>query len=119
MARIIEVTLPPEYENKNKYEIYTHLEQVSTYAHHLKQQIEDLKAEIKLRDSQLQKQRGDILKLKSVIGHQKIEITDLKLREEIEEIEAIVVEDKVPNFLPPSVQFESVKGNLPNKPLGK
>jgi chromosome segregation ATPase len=114
MAKIIEVKLPKEYENKNKYEIYTHLEQVSTYAHNLKQRIEDLEAEIKLRDSQLQKQRGDILKLKSVIGHQKIEITDLKLREEIEEIEAIIVEEtKVPNFLPPSVKFETVKGNLP------
>ena len=117
MAKIIEVKLPPEYENKNKYEIYTHLEQVATYAHNLKQDIEDLKAEIKLRDSQLQKQRGDILKLKSLIGHQKIEITDLKLQSDIEEAEWSEV--KVPNFLPNSLAFEEVKGKLPNEPLGK
>ena len=111
MARIIEVTLPPEYENKNKYEIYTHLEQVSTYAHHLKQQIEDLKAEIKLRDSQLQKQRGDILKLKSVIGHQKIEINDLKLESEVEEAEfTIVNEKKKPNYLS-TMTFNQVTGS--------
>ena len=113
MAKIIEVNIPDEYKDANRYEIYHDLEKVSMYAHNLKQRIEDLEGEIKLRDAQLQKQRGDILKLKSVIGHQKIEITDLKLREEIEEIEAIVVEDKVPNFLPPSVKFEQVKGNIP------
>ena len=31
MAKIIEVKLPEEYKNKNKYEIYTHLEQVATH----------------------------------------------------------------------------------------
>lgn len=113
MAKIIEVTLPDEYKNKNRYEIYTHLEQVATYAHNLKQDIEDLKAEIKLRDSQLQKQRADILKLKSMIGHQKIEIHDLKLQSEVEDVEFTVVEDKTPNFVPSQLQFEQVKGNLP------
>ena len=113
MAKIIEVKLPDEYKDKNKYEIYTHLEQVSTYAHKLKQDIEDLQAEIKLRDSQLQKQRSDILQLKSLIGHQKIEITDLKLQSEVEDAEFTVVnENKTPNFLPPSVKFMEEKGNL-------
>jgi hypothetical protein len=55
MAKIIEVKLPPEYENKNKYEIFVHLEQLATYTHKLKEDIKDLEAEIKLRDSQLQK----------------------------------------------------------------
>ena len=37
MAKIIEVKLPEEYKDKNKYEIFTHLEQVATLAHHQKQ----------------------------------------------------------------------------------
>lgn len=119
MAKIIEVNLPDEYKNKNKYEIFSHLEQVATYAHNLKQDIEDLKGEIKLRDAQLQKQRSDILQLKSLIGHQKIEITDLKLQSEVEEAEWSEVTNKVPNFLPNQLPFEEVKGNLPNEPLGK
>ena len=77
MAQIVEVELPEEYINKNKYEIYTHLEQVSIYAHKLKEQVEDLQAEVKLRDLQLQKQRADILKLKSYVGHQNIKIKDI------------------------------------------
>ena len=114
MAKIIEVKLPEEYKNKNKYEIFTHLEQVATLAHNQKQKIEDLNAEIKLRDSQLQKQRADILKLKSMVGHKNIEIQTLKLESDVMDIEAQVIEDereknKVPNFLPPSVQFEKVK----------
>jgi len=113
MAKIIEVKLPPEYENKNKYEIFVHLEQLATYTHKLKEDIKDLEAEIKLRDSQLQKQRGDILKLKSIIGHQKIEITDLKLESD-NFIDVSVEEEKsTPNFLPPSVKFTEVKGKLP------
>ena len=75
--------------------------------------IQDLQAEIKLRDSQLQKQRSDILQLKSLIGHQKIEITDLKLQSEVEDAEFTVVnETKTPNFLPNSVKFMEEKGNL-------
>ena len=113
MAKIIEVKLPKEYKDKNKYEIYTHLEQVATLAHNQKQLIQDLQAEIKLRDSQLQKQRSDILQLKSLIGHQKIEITDLKLQSEVEDAEFTVVnETKTPNFLPPSVKFMEEKGKI-------
>ena len=100
MAKIIEVKLPEEYKDKNKYEIYTHLEQVATYAHNLKEEVTNLKAEIVLRDSQLQKQRADILKLKSLVGHKNIEIQDLKL--EAEDV-IDITETKIPNFLPPSV----------------
>ena len=115
MATIIEVELPEEYKNKNKYEIYTHLEKVATYAHNLKQEIKDLQAEIKLRDAQLQKQRGDILQLKSFIGHQNIEINDLKVKNVIEDAEYEVINEdlKLPNFLPPSVKFQEVKGKVP------
>ena len=111
MATIVEVKLPPEYENVNKYEMYTHLEKVATYAHHLKQQIEDLQAEIKLRDSQLQKQRGDILKLKSFIGHQKLKIDDLELQSDIQEVEfTIVNETPKPNYIS-TMEFGEASGS--------
>lgn len=116
MATIIEVKLPEEYKDKNKYEIYTHLEQVATYAHNLKEEVTNLKAEIVLRDSQLQKQRADILKLKSLVGHKNIEIQDLKL--EAEDI-IDITETKIPNFLPASVKFHEVTQELQNKPINK
>ena len=109
MAKIIEVKLPEEYKDKNKYEIYTHLEQVATYAHNLKEEVTNLKAEIVLRDSQLQKQRADILKLKSLVGHKNIEIQDLKL--EAEDI-IDITETKIPYILPPSVKFHEVTQEL-------
>ena len=116
MAQIIEVKLPEEYKDKNKYEIFSHLEQVATLAHNQKQKIEDLNAEIKLRDSQLQKQRGDILKLKSLVGHKNLAIKDLQL--EAEDI-IDITEKKTPNFLPASVKFEEVTQQFQDKPINK
>jgi len=109
MAKIIEVNIPEEYKNKNKYEIYTHLEEVATLAFHQKQLIQDLQAEIKLRDAQLQKQRADILKLKSLVGHKNIEIKDLKL--ETEDV-IDITEAKTTNFLPSSLKFHEVTQEL-------
>ena len=116
MAKIIEVNIPEEYKNKNKYEIYTHLEEVATLAFHQKQLIQDLQAEIKLRDAQLQKQRADILKLKSLVGHKNIEIKDLKL--ETEDV-IDITEAKTTNFLPAQVKFHEVEQTLENKPINK
>ena len=109
MATIIEVKLPDEYKDKNKYEMYANLEKVATYAHNLKQQIQDKDAEIKLRDAQLQKQRADILKLKSLVGHKNIEIQDLQL--EAEDV-IDITQTTTPNFLPPSVKFHEVTQEL-------
>tara|TARA_A100001201_G_scaffold142790_1_gene142007 strand:- start:1353 stop:1724 length:372 start_codon:yes stop_codon:yes gene_type:complete len=114
MAKIIEVKLPKEYENSNRYEIFKDLESVAGLATLQKQQIEDLKAEIKLRDSQLQKQRADILKLKSYIGHQNIKIKDLELESDAIEIEVEEVKTSTPNFLPASVKFMEVKQEMPD-----
>ena len=60
-------------------------------------------------ESQLQKQRADILKLKSLVGHKNIEIQDLKL--EAEDV-IDITETKIPNFLPPSVKFHEVTQEL-------
>ena len=109
MAKIIEVKLPEEYKNSNRYEIFKDLESVAALATLQKQQLEDKDAEIKLRDAQLQKQRADILKLKSLVGHKNIEIQDLKL--EAEDV-IDITETKIPNFLPPSVKFHEVTQEL-------
>jgi len=109
MAKIYKVNLPEEYRDKDKYQIYEHLEQVATYAHNLKEEVTNLKAEIVLRDSQLQKQRADILKLKSLVGHKNIEIQDLKL--EAEDV-IDITETKTPNFIPASVKFHEVTQEL-------
>ena len=119
MARIIEVNIPEEYKDKNKYEIYTHLEKVATLAHHLKGEIEDLRAQLKLKDAQLQKQRGDILKLKSFIGHQNIKINDLEVKSVVEDAEYEVINDKPFYVLPNDMDLNYEKGKLPNQPLGK
>jgi chromosome segregation ATPase len=111
MAKIIEVTLPDEYKDANRYEIFHDLEKVATYAHNLKQSIEDLKAEVKLRDAQLQKQRADIMKLKSWIGLQNLKINDLEVERVIEDIEVEIVEEKKkPNFIP-TMEFQEVTGS--------
>ncbi len=116
MATIIEVKLPEEYKDKNKYEIYTHLEQVATYAHNLKEEVTNLKAEIVLRDSQLQKQRADILKLKSRKNknngknpHQRMKAENIKE----------ITKTKIPNFLPASVKIHEVTQEFQDEPVNK
>ena len=57
---------------------------LATKIHHLNQEIEDLQAEIKLRDARLQVERSKNLQLKSKIGHQMMEIQQLKTQETID-----------------------------------
>ncbi len=73
------VIIPQDYQGKSKEEIYKDLDTIAQAYMKQKRVVEDLQAEIKLRDSQLQLQRGDIVKLKSMIGHKNIEIKNLKL----------------------------------------
>jgi hypothetical protein len=113
MAKIIEVKLPKEYENSNRYEIFKDLESVAALTVHQNKQIEDLKGEVTLKNAQIIKMRGDILKLKSMIGHQKIKIDELEL--ESDTIDIDIEEPKTtPNFLPPSVKFMEVKQEMPD-----
>jgi len=112
MAKIIEVNLPDEYKNKNKYEIFVDLEQVASLATYQKQQIEDLKGEVKLKNAQMIKMRGDILKLKSMIGHQKMKIEELELESDTIDIEVEVEKNEV-HFQSTGIEFEQVKQPLP------
>jgi len=120
MAKIIEINIPDEYKDKNRYEIYDHLEKVSEYAHHLKQLVQDLNAELKLGQTREKLLRADILKLKSMVGHKNIEINNLKLESEVEDVPHEDVTDKkrMP-YLDASVKFHEVRGTLGKNPIQK
>jgi len=80
MASII----PEEFADKSKAELYQDIEMLSRYVTKLRNDIEEEQAENKLKNAQVIKLRGDILKLKSMIGHQNLHIGDL-----VNEIESI------------------------------
>ena len=90
MAQII----PEEFANKSKTELYHDIEMLSAYISRLRVKLEDQEAETRLKNAQIIKMRGDILKLKSMIGHQNIHIGDLvKQIEQIDNIQDIQYEE--------------------------
>lgn len=72
------VVIPQEFADKSRTELYEDIESLARYVQSLKTQLEDLQGEIKIRDARITKQRGDILQLKSMIGHQNIHINNLE-----------------------------------------
>lgn len=58
---------------------------LATYISKLYNTIENLEAEIKLRDAKIMKLKGDIFTLKSMIGHQNIYINNLQSESNIED----------------------------------
>ena len=65
---------------------HTHNEQVlATYINQLYGKIENLEAEIRLRDAKIMKLKGDVFTLKSMIGHQNIYINNLSNESNIED----------------------------------
>ncbi len=62
MAQII----PEPFASKHRGELYDDIVSLSRFIEQLKEKINDVHAEVKLRDAQLQKQRADIMKLKSI-----------------------------------------------------
>ena len=74
MAQII----PEPFASYDKGRLYEDIVSLATFIEKLKGKIEDVQAEVKLRDSQLQKQRADIMKLKSLIGYQSLSIKEMK-----------------------------------------
>ena len=86
--------LPQEFADKTKSELYQDIVALSHYVTKLRHQLEDEQAQTKLSKAREIKLRGDILKLKSMIGHQNIHITDLvKQIEQIDNIEDITYEE--------------------------
>lgn len=74
MAQII----PEPFASYDRGRLYDDIVSLATFVEKLKEKIEDIQAEVKLRDSQLQKQRADIMKLKSLIGHQSLSIKEME-----------------------------------------
>lgn len=65
---------------------HTHNEQMlATYIAQLYDKMENLEAEIKLRDAKIMKLNGDIFTLKSMIGHQNIYINNLNNESNVED----------------------------------
>lgn len=90
MAQII----PQEFANKTQTELYQDIVMLSNYVTKLRNQIEEEQAQNKLKNAQMIKLRGDILKLKSMIGHQNIHISDLVEQiKRIDNIEEITYEE--------------------------
>ena len=74
MAQIV----PEPFASKHRGELYDDIVSLSKFIEKLKEKINDVHAEVKLRDAQLQKQRADIMKLKSLAGHQNLSIKELE-----------------------------------------
>lgn len=86
--------LPAEFADKSKTELYEDIVALSHYVTKLRSQIEDEQAQTKLSKAREIKMRGDILKLKSMIGHQNIQIGDLVNQiQQIDNIEEITYEE--------------------------
>lgn len=87
--------LPAEFANKTKTELYQDIVNLSRYVTKLRTDIENLVADGKLKNAQVIKLRGDILKLKSMIGHQNLQIGDLVNQiQQIDNIEDIQYEEE-------------------------
>lgn len=74
MAQII----PEPFASYDRGRLYNDIVSLAQFIESLKGKITDVQAEVKLRDAQLQKQRADILKLKSLAGHQNLSIKELE-----------------------------------------
>ena len=86
--------LPAEFANKTKTELYEDIVALSHYVTKLRNQVEEEQAQTKLSKAREIKMRGDILKLKSMIGHQNLHISDLVQQiQQIDNIEDIQYEE--------------------------
>ena len=82
MAQII----PKEFSDKSKEELYQDILMLSHYVTKLRGEIENLQAELKLKNGEMIKKRSENFQLKSHIGYQNMQISDLKSPTEIIDI---------------------------------
>lgn len=74
MAQII----PEEFANKSKEELYQDIASLSRYVTKLRRDIEELQAQLTLKNGEIIKKRTDNFILKSEVGNQNIKIMDLE-----------------------------------------
>jgi len=70
--------IPEELKLKDREGLYMDIIMLSSYIQKLKYQIEDLQAQIKLKNGEMIKNRSENFQLKSHIGYQNMQISDLK-----------------------------------------
>ena len=69
--------IPQEFRDKTKEQLYEDIVVLSAYINKLRGEMEELQAQLKLKNGEVIKKRGEILGLKSEIGHQNIKIQQL------------------------------------------
>jgi regulator of replication initiation timing len=74
MATII----PEEFANKTKEELFEDISALSRYVTKLRRDIEELQAQLTLKNGEIIKKRTDNFILKSEVGNQNIKIMDLE-----------------------------------------
>ena len=70
--------IPEEFKTKDREELYMDIIMLSNYINKLKIEIEDLKANLSLKNGEVIKKRADNFKLKSELGYQAIAINKMK-----------------------------------------
>ena len=70
--------IPEEFKTKDREELYMDIIMLSNYINKLKIEIEDLKANLSLKNGEVIKKRADNFKLKSELGYQAITINKMK-----------------------------------------
>lgn len=78
--------IPEEFKLKDREELYMDIIMLSNYINKLKNDIQDLQAQIKLKNGEMIKKRSENFQLKSHIGYQNMQIADLKSPSEIIDI---------------------------------
>lgn len=69
--------IPQEFAEKTKEQLYEDIVVLSAYINKQRIQIEELKAQLSLKNGEVIKKRGEILGLKSHIGYQNMHISEL------------------------------------------
>ena len=70
--------IPQEFIEKSREDLYKDIIMLSQYVSKLREEKEDIAGKLSLKNGEVIKQRGEILKLKSQIGHQNIHINNIQ-----------------------------------------
>lgn len=74
----MEQQIPKEFTEKSREDLYMDIIMLSNYVNKLKNELLDVKAELKLKNGEMIKNRGENFKLKSELGYQAITINKLQ-----------------------------------------
>ena len=78
--------IPKEFTEKSREDLYMDIIMLSNYVNKLKNDIEDLQAQLKLKNGEMIKKRSENFQLKSHIGYQNMKISDLEQPKDIIDI---------------------------------